>query len=81
MRLTQRGLRTGVAYLLRWRSMAVLILLLFTATVYTVVYAQEPSPEFDLNQVTPPTSPPLAIAGESIYQQSCAPCHGAQGVS
>jgi len=43
------------------------------------VYAQEPSPEFDLSQVTPPGSPPLALAGQAIYSESCAPCHGVEG--
>ena len=63
-----------------WRRGAALLILLVAATAYQAVYAQEPSPEFDLSQVTPPTSPPLAIAGETIYQESCAPCHGAQGM-
>lgn len=42
--------------------------------------AQQPSPTFDATQVVIPSSPPLAIVGESIYQQNCAPCHGAQGM-
>lgn len=44
-----------------------------------VVYAQQPSPEFDLSQVTPPTSPPVALVGQAIYQENCAPCHGVDG--
>lgn len=53
--------------------------LLLAIASYQVVYAQQPSPEFDLSQVTPPTSPPLALVGQAIYQENCAPCHGAQG--
>lgn len=64
-----------------WFTGLLLVSALCAALVfYPVVYAQEPSPEFDLNQVTPPGSPPLALVGQSIYQESCAPCHGAQGM-
>lgn len=39
-----------------------------------------PSPEYDPAQVTVPLSSPMALAGSSIYQESCAPCHGAEGL-
>ncbi|MEZ4869627.1 MAG: c-type cytochrome [Caldilineaceae bacterium] len=42
--------------------------------------AQQPSPEYNPNDVPAPTSPPLALVGQSSYQQNCAPCHGAQGM-
>jgi mono/diheme cytochrome c family protein len=38
------------------------------------------SPPYDAAQVTVPTTPPLALVGQSIYQENCAPCHGAQGM-
>lgn len=50
------------------------------AVSYSVVYAQQPSPEFDLNQVPAPGTPPLALVGQPIYQENCAPCHGVQGM-
>ena len=78
--MTQRILRVYAGSMLWWRGAALLILLFVAVTAYGAVYAQEPSPEFDLSQVTPPTSPPLALAGEAIYQQNCTPCHGAQGM-
>lgn len=56
-----------------------LIGLLLAVASYQAVYAQQPSPEFDLSQVTLPTSPPLALVGQAIYQENCAPCHGAEG--
>ena len=60
-------------------GLLLLIGLLLAIASYQVVYAQQPSPEFDLSQVTPPTSPPLALVGQAIYQENCAPCHGAEG--
>jgi mono/diheme cytochrome c family protein len=39
-----------------------------------------PSPVYDPAQVTVPLSSPMALAGSSIYQDSCAPCHGAEGL-
>lgn len=58
--------------------LAMLVLAVTTAT--SVVYAQQPSPEFDLSQVPAPISPPLAVVGEPIYQENCTPCHGALGL-
>ncbi|MCE7979840.1 MAG: hypothetical protein DYG89_01495 [Caldilinea sp. CFX5] len=78
--LAQRILRAHANYVWCCSAAALLSFLLLTAVAYQVVYAQEPSPEFDLSQVTPPTSPPLALAGQAIYQQNCAPCHGTQGM-
>lgn len=57
---------------------ATLVLAIFIGSA--VAFAQQPSPEFDLSQVPTPVSPPLALVGGSIYQESCAPCHGAQGM-
>lgn len=39
-----------------------------------------PSPAYDPAQVTVPLSSPMALAGSSIYQDSCAPCHGTEGL-
>jgi mono/diheme cytochrome c family protein len=38
------------------------------------------SPPYDPAQVTAPQTPPMALLGRSTYQQSCAPCHGEQGM-
>lgn len=57
------------------------IFFLIVAVFDSVVYAQQPSPEFDLSQVPPPTSPPIALIGQAIYQENCAPCHGVQGMA
>jgi mono/diheme cytochrome c family protein len=45
----------------------------------TPVVAQEPSPTFDITQVTPPGVPPVARAGRGSWQENCAPCHGITG--
>lgn len=64
----------------RWFSGLVgLLCFLGTVASLQVAYAQQPSPEFDLSQVTPPTSPPMALVGQAIYQENCAPCHGVDG--
>jgi mono/diheme cytochrome c family protein len=39
-----------------------------------------PSPEYDAAQVTIPLSAPIGLAGDPIFQQNCAPCHGEQGL-
>lgn len=61
---------------------ACLALLIVVAALLAspAVYAQQPSPEFDLSQVPTPASPPIAIVGEPIYQTNCTPCHGATGL-
>lgn len=41
--------------------------------------AQEPSPPFDLAQVPAPASLPGARAGQGLYIENCAPCHGETG--
>ncbi|GIV75664.1 MAG: hypothetical protein KatS3mg050_0058 [Litorilinea sp.] len=38
-----------------------------------------PSPQFDLAQVPPPVDRPMARLGQTLYLESCAPCHGEQG--
>ncbi len=38
------------------------------------------SPPYDSAQVTVPTAAPLALVGQPIYQENCAPCHGVQGM-
>jgi len=42
--------------------------------------AQEQRPDFDIEQVTIPDSPPAARLGIGSYQQNCAPCHGLLGM-
>jgi mono/diheme cytochrome c family protein len=44
------------------------------------VQAQEPSPTFSPEQVTPPTASPAAAFGRGSYEQNCAPCHGLSGL-
>lgn len=59
----------------------VLLTIAFLGTMLTIpLAAQEPSPDYDPAQVTPPTTPPVALFGETSYQQNCAPCHGAEGM-
>lgn len=55
-------------------------LLLLLRADGTVVYAQQPSPTFDATQVVIPASPPVAVFGQSLYAQNCAPCHGELGM-
>lgn len=55
-------------------------LLLLLSINGNAVYAQQPSPTFDATQVLIPTSPPVAVFGESLYAQNCAPCHGELGM-
>lgn len=57
-----------------------LYLFLFDGLNSRSVYAQQPSPTFDPTQVTTPASPPVALFGQPLYQQNCAPCHGIQGM-
>ncbi|MBX3015712.1 MAG: c-type cytochrome [Caldilineaceae bacterium] len=61
----------------RWLGIGVLVIVLFSTQA---AYAQQPSPTFDLSQVPTPVSPPFALAGQAIYQESCAPCHGMEGL-
>jgi mono/diheme cytochrome c family protein len=60
-----------------------LAILLFTGA--PVVRAQQQgtpqSPPYDAAQVTVPATPPLALAGQPIYQENCAPCHGVLGMA
>lgn len=75
-----RGLRCASIRNTLWFSGLVgLLCFLGTIASLQVAYAQQPSPEFDLSQVTPPTSPPMALVGQAIYQENCAPCHGVDG--
>lgn len=55
-----------------------LVLALWSAPVA----AQQPlptSPAYDIALVTPPTAPPTARFGQSIFAENCAPCHGPTG--
>lgn len=69
-----------------WRPALLFILLpialglLMLALLGAPVQAQEPSPTFALEQVTPPSVPPAASFGRSSYEQNCAPCHGLSGL-
>lgn len=42
--------------------------------------AQQPSPTFDIRQVTAPLTPPIANNGHATFQEKCAPCHGTTGM-
>ena len=71
-----------------WIAVAALLLVLAPFAAPAAVVAQDqpsgmtvaPSPEYDPTQVSVPLSPPMARAGSSIFQQNCAPCHGAEGL-
>lgn len=39
-----------------------------------------PSPAYDPARVTVPATAPLALAGGTLYQENCAPCHGEEGL-
>ncbi len=67
---TQRLRKVGAALLLA-------SLLLVTGLSFAL--AQEPSPPYDLDNVPVPPQPPLAILGEGLFAQNCAPCHGPEG--
>ncbi|MEZ4637488.1 MAG: c-type cytochrome [Caldilineaceae bacterium] len=54
-------------------------LLLVVGLSFAIAQEIEPSPPFDLNNVTVPTQPPMALLGEGLYAENCAPCHGAEG--
>lgn len=47
---------------------------------HSPINAQEPSPTYSLDQVSPPDSPPTAGSGRAIYVENCAPCHGITGM-
>jgi len=51
----------------------------FAPTSTPTAYAQQPSPTFDLTQVDPPSSRPLAVRGQALYAENCSPCHGPTG--
>ena len=44
------------------------------------IQAQQPSPTYSPDQVTPPAVEPSARRGRASYLENCAPCHGLQGM-
>ena len=65
------------------KRLLVLFTLLFAVTLLALVpaslYAQEPPPPFDPEQVPAPQSPPIAGVGAPLFQENCAACHGPEG--
>ena len=72
--MTRRRLYIAAAYLLA----------MLTVTALTVgpqvAFAQQPSAEFDITEVTIPQQQPAALFGELFYSENCAPCHGDAGM-
>ena len=52
------------------------LILLFAPTA---LQAQTQSPNFDIDQVSPPNGSVSARSGGALFQENCAPCHGVQG--
>lgn len=91
VRTAQRGLRAGPLRPAFLFSLSLLLTLVGLFLLFSVpsgglsgghVLAQsaQSSPEFDLNQVTPPMGAPVARNGAAIYLENCAPCHGQTGM-
>lgn len=67
----------------RIRNSLALALILFLGVQVAVAshaWAQQPSPTFDITQVTAPVSPPVASSGHATFQEKCSPCHGTTGM-
>ncbi len=71
----RRALLGAVGFLL-----ATLLATPQTPAATLLAQSPPPSPTYDPSRVPPPPSPPLARSGHAIYQQSCAPCHGVDGL-
>lgn len=56
-----------------------LVFLLSSGFAPIELWAQSPSPTFDINQVSPPNGMLSARSGTALFQENCAPCHGPQG--
>lgn len=69
---TQRLRKVGAALILA-------SLLVVVGLSLALAQEIEPSPPFDLNNVTVPTQPPMALLGDGLYAENCAPCHGVEG--
>ncbi len=65
-------------------TLAILFLAILSLAGSPGVSAQEQppreSPPFDPAQVVVPQTRPMALVGQPIYQENCAPCHGVQGL-
>lgn len=66
---------------MRGGLLLLVLIALFIAQVPAVLAQQQPpsSPPYDPAQVVIPLAPPNARAGQSSYQENCAPCHGVTG--
>ena len=82
----QVGRRPAFLFARRVARVALALLTLFllagpqTPTTTLLAQSPPPAPTYDPAQVTPPGELPLARRGHAIYQQSCAPCHGPDGL-
>lgn len=68
-----------IAWLAVGACICLLLLLQSAAPVLAQDTPPQSSPPFDITQAPAPLSPPIADSGHAIYQENCAPCHGAQG--
>lgn len=73
------GKRLGRPGVLLLVGIALAALAFLAPAAASPTYAQQPSPTFDLTQVNPPASRSMALSGQSIYAEKCAPCHGDTG--
>jgi mono/diheme cytochrome c family protein len=63
-------------------ALASLFAMLILVVGFSLTFGQEPpapSPAFNLQDVPLPEAVPLAVMGEGLFQENCAPCHGPQG--
>jgi mono/diheme cytochrome c family protein len=61
---------------------ASLLAMLILVIGFTLAFGQEAlptAPPFNLLDVPVPDQAPMAMMGEGLFQENCAPCHGAQG--
>ena len=72
--------RAGSFLFVRGSTSAILALVLVLIMGAGHVVAQSPTPPPYLpDEVPAPPGKPSALLGATLYQQSCAPCHGPQG--
>ncbi len=76
----QLVLFVGLAILIVTTFSALLVLDGRLHGVHAQAQGMGQSPPYDATQVTVPLTPPAALAGQSSFQENCAPCHGAEGL-
>ena len=76
----RRGVRSFGSSLALFCVLLTILLLTGASAAKAQQQGMGQSPPYDAAQVTVPTTPPLALVGQPIYQENCAPCHGEQGM-